>query len=435
MRYFIPLIVFFVTIFSSFPSNAEEWRLTLDQAVERALAENRDVKIAKERLIELQGLKGEARSIGLPQFTGTGQYQRMWKNPEMTISGQIFKIGTANTFTATAQFSQLLFDGGRVFKAVRAAKIEEMRGIETVKDAEAQVRLNTKETFHEIMFTGRLIDVLEKQHKQFSDHLKSIKTRFAKGLESDYTLMRQEVQVANIEPQIIDAKRNRELLVNALKVLLAIPPEDVFIADGVFNYKEKIFPGVDDLSRMSVDRRPDLAAERLRARSLDIAIGVEKTGYVPNLNFNSIYQWQGMSEGWSFTSSGQANSISSTVGLSWPIFDGLKTYSRVKQARAKHVQQLYSTSQMEDNVIKDVRNAYETLIRARQTIISQQKSLGTAERASKIAGERFEAGLMSQLELNDTITSQAVAEQNYIRAALDCLNAEAELEKAVGGEL
>lgn len=435
MRGLLSLIVAFAVFVFSLSVFAGQWRLTLDESIERALAENRNIKIAKERLTELHGIKGEARSIGLPSLTATGSYQRTWKNPEMNISGQIVKIGTANTYAAGAQVSQLLFDGGRVFKAIRVAKMEEARGIETVRDVEVQVKLNVKETFHEILFTEKLIDVLERQHKQLSNHLKSIKARFTKGLESDYTLMRQEVQVANIEPQIIDAKRNRELLVNAIKLLLAIPQEDAFIPDGTFGYKAKTYPSVENLSTMAVAGRPDLAAEKLRAKSLGLAIGIEKTGYIPSLNFNSAYQWQGLSENWSLNDSGEANSISSVVELSWPIFDGLKTYSRVKQAKAKYAQQLYMSGQMEDNVVKEVRDVYEILLRSRESLASQQKFLHAAERASGIAGERFEAGLMSQLELNDTITSQAVAEQNYIRAALDCMNAEAMLEKAVGGEL
>lgn len=432
LRVFLSAIILIGT---AGPALAGEWRLSLDEAVERALAENRDIKIAKERLVELHGLKGEVRSIGLPQLTATGQYQRMWNNPEMTISGQIFKIGTANTYTAEASVSQLLFDGGKIFRAIKAAKIEETRGIETVKDAEAQVKLGTRETFHEILYMDKLIDVLTREHKQLSEHLMSIKARFAKGLESDYALMRQEVQAANIEPQIIDAKRNKELLANAMKVLLAIPQEDSFIASGEFNYKTRALPDIGALSGAAVENRPDLAAEKLRAKSLALNVGIEKSGYVPTLNFNSAYQWQGLSENWSLNDSGESNSLATTLSLSWPIFDGLKTYSRVRQAKARHVQQIYTASIKEDNVIKEVRNVYEILMRSREALASQQKYLKTARRASQIAGERFEAGLMSQLELNDTITSQAVAEQNYLRAALDCLNAEAALEKAVGGEL
>ena len=90
---------------------------------------------------------------------------------------------------------------------------------------------------------------------------------------------------------------------------------------------------------------------------------------------------------------------------------------------------------MEDSVVREVADAHVSLERARQALATQDSSYATARRATAIAGERFEAGLMSQIELNDTITQQGKAEQLYLQATLDCLTAEAALERAVGGEL
>jgi hypothetical protein len=42
---------------------------------------------------------------------------------------------------------------------------------------------------------------------------------------------------------------------------------------------------------------------------------------------------------------------------------------------------------------------------------------------------------MSQLEMNDTITAQAQAEQLYYGAIYECLAAEAALDKAIGGAM
>lgn len=412
---------------------ANEWKMSLEQSIERGIAENRDIAIAKERLAELDGLKLEALSTGLPQFNMTGNYTRTHRRPLMIINGLPFRIGTTNALSAGVQFDQLLFDGGKVVHAYKAAKSEMARGIETIKDAEQKIRLGVKDTYHEILYTDKVIEVLEKQLKQYSSHLASIEGRFSKGLESDYTLMRQQVQVSNIEPQIIDAKRNKELLTNAMKVLLAIPQGDDYVPLGEFDYRAQVFADISELVEKAKGNRPDLMAEKYRIQSLMQNVSVEKTGYIPSLKFSSAFQWQANSDDFVFQKNERTDYLSSTVTLSWAIFDGLKTHAKVKQAKAKLLQQQYSTSQMEDNVIKEVRDAHESLVKARSALASQQKSLDLARKASKIAGERFESGLMSQLELNDTITSQAVAEQNYLRAAFDCMNAEAALDKAVGG--
>jgi len=417
------------------PAQAETHTMTLDQAVERGLEENRDIAIARERLAEIKGIKGEARAQGLPQLTGVGLYQRMWRKPQVVLGNVAVRMGANNTVQAGVEFDQLLWDGGRVIKAVRAARTEEARGIENIRDAEAQVRYQVKETFYSILYTDKMIAVLNRQLGTLRQHLGAIRTRFSQGVDSDYALLRQQVEVSNIEPQLIDAKRNRELLVNGMKVILAIPQEDDFEPSGSFDYRAQAVPHIEDLMERARLARPDLMAEKLRVKSLEQGVGVERAAYWPQLNFNTTFQWQGLSDDWRIGGNERNDSLSSAVNLSWPIFDGLKTHSRVQQAKARLYQQQWMTSKFEDTVLKEVRDDYEILKRAQEMLRSQQQSLALARKATAIAGERFEAGLMSQIELNDTITAQAQAEQQFLQASVECLVSEAALEKAVGGEL
>jgi outer membrane protein TolC len=280
-----------------------------------------------------------------------------------------------------------------------------------------------------------VIDVLNRQLKQLKAHLGAINERYQSGLESDYALMRQDVEVANIKPVIIEAERMKEILVNGLKLILAIPQEDSIHLTQSFEYRKRGLPDTLVLIERAREERPDFTAEKFREKSLKENIGAEKAGYFPNLSFSSKWYWQGQSDDWKFGRNERSDVITSTFDLSWPVFDGLKTKSRVDQAKAKYFQQRANTSKLGDEVSKDVQDAYLTLTKAREALQAQQKSLSLAKRATAIAGERFGAGLMSQIELNDTINAQARAEQQYLRAAYDCLVSEAALELAVGGEL
>lgn len=416
-------------------SFAEGAKITLGEALDRALAANRDILVAKEHLAELEGLMGEARAMGLPQITGTAAYQRMHFKPKMFINGQIFTIGSDNTYMAGAQFNQLLWDGGKVVKAVRAAKTERARGMESIRDVEAQIRLSVKQTFYQVLYTDKVIEVLKTQVNQLKAHLSSIQTRFNKGLESDYTLMRQQVEVSNVEPQLIDAERTREYLINSLKILTAIDPCEKIEPAGNLTYRPGPLPDAPAMIEKARGTRPDLNAERLREKSLVQNVGIEKTGYLPSFTFNTTLQWQGQADGWHLGSNDTADSLTSSVQFSWPIFDGLKTKSRVQQAKAKLLQQRYTTSQLEDSVVREVQDAIMSLQKAQAEFKSQQGSYDTAKRATAIAGERFESGLMSQLELNDTINAQAQAEQLYLQSLYNCLSGEAVLEKAIGGAM
>lgn len=434
MKYKVAIILLLSLCLLPVHSYAEGWRLTIDEALKRAKEENRDIQSARERLNELKGLRQEALSQGLPQLTGTSSYQHTWRKPQMNINGMIFEIGSHNTYTAGAGVTQLLWDGGRVIKAVGGAKAELQSGTESVRNIEEQIRLQVKQLFYQILYTDRLIEVLERQLKQLKGHLSSIHMRFNEGIDSDYTLMRQEVEVSNVEPEIIEAKRIKDFLLNSMKILLAIPPADEFYPNGELKYDYKPIPEITDMVTKAKNTRPDYASARYHENALKALIGMEKAGYWPTLNLAGAFQWQGQTDDWKVGNDERTDSLYGLITLSWPIFDGLKTFARVKQAKAKFLQQKYANSAMGDSVDRDVRDAFDTLVKARQTLETQRKSFNTAKRASAIASERFEAGLMSQLELNDTITAQAKAEELYYKAVYDCINAEALLEKAVGGE-
>ena len=220
-----------------------------------------------------------------------------------------------------------------------------------------------------------------------------------------------------------------------MKVLLALPQEDAFLPAGMLAYEPRAVPDVDALVEKAKGNRPDLAAEKLREASLTQNVGMQKAAYWPKVTFNTTFQWQWQSNDWHVDPYEQQKSFSTAVNLSFPLFEGLRTHGRVQEARAQLAQQRATTSQFEETVVKGVRDAAISLTKARKALESQRKSFTLARRATAIAGERFEAGLMSQLELNDTIDSQAKAEELYLKATYDCLVSEAALEQAVGGEL
>jgi HAE1 family hydrophobic/amphiphilic exporter-1 len=431
-RLFLTLL-FVMLLPPAVSASADTTVISLEEALERAMTANRDIQTAKQRLAELEGLKGEARAQGLPQLTGTGSYQRMHRKPKLFINGQPFTVGSDNTYTASAELDQLLWDGGKVINAIKAAKTELYKGLQDVRSVQEEVRLNVKQTFYQILYTEKVIEVLNRQLKTLKGHLSAIKTRFNKGLESDYTVMRQEVEVSNIEPQLIEAQRVRELLLNGLKILMAVPPEENITLKGDFSYTIHALPNKEGLVEKALSNRPDLLAQKFREKSLVANVGVEKAGYWPTLNFKTSLLWQGQSNNWSLSPNERADSLTSTVNLSWPIFDGLKTSSRVKQAKAKLIQQRFQTSQLADSVVREVQDALTTLEKAQTTLKTQLGTLNTAKRATAIASTRFEAGLTNQLELLDTITAQAESEQLYYGAIFNCLSAEAALEKAIGG--
>lgn len=434
-RYFY-LIIIFSTLIVAGSSFAEgEVKLSLQEAVERSLRANYDLKSAEEHLRELEAMIGEARAGALPQLNGTAGYDRYVRKPQIFLQEQRFTIGFNNTYAASLALTQPLYVAGKVYKALKAAESETAAGKSTLANLQEEIKLQVKKTYYQILLIGRAIEITKKTLKQLTDQLVTIKARFGKGLESDYTLMRQEVQVSNVEPELAAHEQQRVVLENTLKVLLAIPVGSGVTLTEDFKFAPKNVPNRDELVTTAIKERQDLAAGAAHIESLKQMVGIEKGGYLPTIKAVANLDWVGQADQFVIHSNDHYYSLDAGVELSWPIFDGLKTHYRVNQAKAKLKIEQNKELKLKDNVEGDVLNAHSKYLESVVRETAQKKSLNLAQKAVDISSLRFSEGLTSQLELNDTILQRDQAEKLYAQAVYDCLDTEATLLRLVGGKL
>ncbi len=428
------LVVFALNIFSGV-AKAETLKLTLEDALDRAMKANYDIKIAQEKLNQLKAMIGEARSGALPQLNATANYTRTLKKQEIYIENQKLLLGAKNSITAGATLTQPLYAAGKVWKALKAAQSETLSSEATLKDVQQEVALQVKKIFNGILLTDRVIGVTKQTLAELNRHLSAIRTRYDQGLDSDYTLMRQEVEVANIEPQLADAVQSRIEFVNFLRELLALPETVELELSGRLNYTKRNLPSMNELLVMATSLRQDLTASREHLRTLNYNVGIERGGYLPTLNAFWGASWQAQTENWHIGSEQRFYTSNVGVQFSLPIFDGLKTHYRISEAQAMLRAAQNQNEKLQLAIKSEVMNARAALETALARETTARKALNLAKRSVEIAGARFEAGLMSQLELNDTIISRDTAEKNWASAVYDCLDADATLTRTVGGNL
>jgi len=407
-------------------------KLTIKDAVELAVKANYDVNMTEARLNELEHYIGEVRSGALPKLSGTAAFKRNIKKPEIFINEQKFKLGFNNEFDTAVSFSQTIYAAGKVLKAIKAAKSETMSLKASLNDLREEIKLQVKNTFNQILLAERTIEISKKTLSQMRDQLSAIKKRYNEGLESDYTLMRQEVLVSNTLPEISQAETSKVVLLNLLKVLLAIPEDTEIELVGRLVTSGEGLPLRNGLVEKAIANRQDLASKKAHIDALRYNVGIEKGGFLPSFSAVSDFSYTGQSDDYKFGRDERAYAFSAGLQLSWPIFDGLKTYHRVKAAKAELKIASLEEAKLRSEISSNVLNAYSRFEEAQTREKSQKQSLELAQKAVNIAVTRFGSGLMSQLELNDTILSRDTADKLYAQAVYDCLSAEAELARVVG---
>src|SRR5262249_14226357 len=113
------------------PAGTDTLRLSVDQAVARALSEGEEMQIANAKVVAADGQVREALSVALPQVNGSLTYGRKFASLHQSLASDtsgiasLFKnspFGSPHSWNAEIPGSQLLWAGGRISAGIHAAR-------------------------------------------------------------------------------------------------------------------------------------------------------------------------------------------------------------------------------------------------------------------------------------------------------------------------
>ena len=91
--------------------------------------------------------------------------------------------------------------------------------------------------------------------------------------------------------------------------------------------------------------------------------------------------------------------------------------------------------QEEQTVAAEVTVAREAVAALGDTVATVQDNVKASEAALRLARERLDAGVGSQLEIRDATVKLSEAKLAWVRTVVDLVVARADLNRAVGGSL
>jgi len=416
-------------------------RLTLDQAVQRALDRSFAMRLARADVLEAEGQVREAFSAALPQVTGSLTYTRQFASifsglgGSDTSFGSLFKntpFGAPNAWNFQLQATQLLWSGGKVGSGLAAAKT--VRNIATLGQAEtaADVAFQVKQAYWNAALQSRLLEIATQNLDQAQRQLRQVQLFRQAGTRAEYDLLRAQVDAANQEPGVVAARNDYDLSVLELKRLLDLPAEQPLDLTTLLQSPEATIPVVATDSLGGPDR-PALAAADAAVRQQQELLKVAGADRWPTLSLATTYNEQAFPQSVFPSALGQfRRGWNGEVKLSFPIFTGFRTGARVQQARAAVQRAEAQRDQVNKQVELDVAQAKAEVTRAQALLVARRETVRQADRALHIAGVRYTNGIATQLEVSDARVAAQQSQVNEVQATRDYVVALARLERALG---
>ncbi len=367
-----------------------------------------DQKIAYTQLRQAYGLALPALSVG-------ATYTRLDELQEIDFGGDPQTLGNIDNYDVTASVDQLLYAGGQVGAALRAAKSARAYADAAREATEALLISDIETRFFGILLSREVVAVQEASVEQLRGFVDQTQKRMASGASSEFDLLTARVRLANEMPKLIAARNQNELVVADFVAVLNLPAEGVFTGQ---LERADIDMSLDDMLRLALANRADLARSELLVELGREAVVSARSEGLPELrgffNYNGAnsYQFVSFDEDWEWH-------WNAGFVLSWNIWDGDMTRYAVKQKQAEQAKLVTDDEEVLKLVKLEVRRAYLALEYARESIVASRDNVALAERALAIARTRHETGLATYLEFTDANLALSTARLTRLQALHD----------------
>ena len=421
----------------------KSYSLSLQEAIDLGLENNYSSKRSQKDIEKALKQKWEIISQGLPQLTGNVDYQNFLKQPVTLIPGEIaggepgsfvpVRFGTKQSINAAATWNQLIFDGSYIvgLQSVRTLlQLSENAKIKT----DIEVKKAIISAYGNVLLAEESVEILKQNletvRKNFSDTQKI----YENGLAEEEDVERLEITLLTLENNLNRSERMREISYEMLNLTLGIPNEaEVTLTEELEELALQYYDLALLAQEIEVEETIDYRIAFNNTEYAKIQERLEKAKALPSLTGFVNYGYQGYSETFSFFNEDQEYFAQSVLGVSLniPIFSSGMRSSRTAQRKIEYEQSLLDLQETESEVRLQIETAKSEYEFSLENLEAQKRSLALAERIEDKNQIKFFEGLASSFELSEAQTQLYQAQQNYLQAMLDLINARAELQSLI----
>ncbi len=395
----------------------------LDNLVDEALAANRDLRVAAERIEQARAQLGIARSDQWPDAGIDYGASRSRSSEKGSFPPPPDAI-EAGTHRLVLRASWELDFWGKYRRATEAARAE-LAASSAGRDA---VRTSLIGEVVRGYFTLRALDrrleSLELTRLGRGKSLELQKLRLDAGVVSELEYRQVESDLRAAEALVPVVRQQRVVQEGALAVLLGRSPREVFAAR-----VERGNPATPIVVEVPAGlpsdlllRRPDLREAEERLHAANARIGVARAAYFPSISLTGFFGGESQSLGNLF--SGPARVWSIGGNLLAPLFasGGIRGGVDLANARTREAAELYQKAIA--NAFREVRDALAAQANLREAHLAQQERERALARTSELTRLRYDNGAVSLFEYLE-------AERQLMVARLDAIDAERNRRSAI----
>jgi multidrug efflux system outer membrane protein len=421
-------------------ANTPWWELfddpQLQELIRIALVENKDLKIAVERIEEARARYGFTKADIWPKVDLNAIGGGLRFNGGSLLHTPAGDSGGASQGTETAIYA-LSADVsweidflGRIRRASEAQKALFLGTEEARRSAVLALVADVAQAYFELRDIDLQLEISQRTIQSRREYLQFAKDRFEGGLTPELDFRQAEAELRRVETVVFDLERQAALKENELSVLLGRNPGQIGRGRGVG--EQKLPAAVPaGLPSALLDRRPDIRDAEQTLAAATANIGEAKAMLFPRIALTGSFGFASTEFDTLFD--GPSKSWNIVGNLLQPIFNKGKNKRRVEIAESRQRQLLYA---YESTILQAFRETEDALVSYRMTReqrTAQASRVKAEQKVLELCELRYKGGVAAYLEVLDAQRSLFGAEIDEAQTIGGNLISLVRLYKALGG--
>ena len=383
----------------SFQSKAQQI-LTKKEALKITLENNYGIKIATNNIEIAKNNKNILNANFLPTVsaaTGTN-YRR--DNQEITRQdGSSTSVDGAVTksYNASVNLNYTIFDGlGRKYN-YEALK-------ETYNLSELQARETIENTYLQLFTLYFQIARLSENNNNLKEALNISKQRLERakykhefGQSTKLELLNAEVDVNNDSIAFINSKQQYLNAKRSLNIVLGQQKEITYDVETEVTFNKLV--SFDELLNKVKANNVLLKKTEKNLAISEFNIKINKASYLPRIGLTTSYGWnKSQNPATSFLAQSNSNGLNAGLNLTWNIFDGGNTKTRVANSKIAYDNQQILLQQQNETLENNLKNTWSMYNNKLFVLKAQEKNVTSSQNNFDRTKERYNLGQVTSIE-------------------------------------
>jgi len=433
------ILQFIMVLFLTIGVHAQPIKqLKLEEAIEIGLNQSKMLAIGKEKIKAADARIDEVKASRLPALKFLTGYTRLSDVPPFIVSlpfsgASSFTIAPVilDNYVMKLSAAQPIFTGFKLENLEESARYAAKAMSSDYDKDKLELMSIIKIQYWGLVKAKQFVMIAIENVGLIKAHEQDVKKLQKLGMVQQSDILKIQVQLAEAEFRVIEAKNQMQLAMIGLNNTLRLPLETQLEAIDIPRETMLEMP-LQEMVDKAFLTRPDVKSSEFRIKAGETQVNIAKSSWYPQVSAFAEYNYNNPNMRIVPARSRFDQTWAAGIQVSMDIWNWGLNSAQSRQAEAQLAQALDASALTKEAIQIEVMQSYTLMKQAVDKIPVTESSIKQAEEQVRVINAKYASGNAILTDILDAETALLLTKVNKVQAIIDLEIAKVKLEKSIG---